>query len=139
MCDKVYYNTRKMAKGVLKLLNKHHHHEARRVYYCKDCFGYHITSQTKEVTLALKRGYKFNVAGFVETVKNSEPNTMKYWAERFNIHRTYVAKIAKVHGLIFRHEKTGMYGIANRFEIMKFIKDHPNQWSIPQIAQKYVM
>ncbi len=87
--------------------------------------------------MALKRGYKFNVAGFVDTVKNSEPNTMNYWANKFNIHRSYVAKIAKLHGLILRHEKTGMYGIENRFDIIRFIKERPDQWTMQQIANKY--
>ena len=136
-CEKVSYDSRREAKHVLKLLNKHNKHEGKRVYYCETCFAYHITSQSREITLAIKRGYKFDIKSFVEKVKESQPETMNYWAEKFNIHRTYVAKIGKTYGLIFKHEKTGMYGIENRFEIMQFIREHPRQWSIDQIAKKF--
>lgn len=46
-CLKKCYSSRKKAKQALKNIKRNLHHALTRVYYCKHCSAYHVTSQTQ--------------------------------------------------------------------------------------------
>lgn len=46
-CHKIVYDTRKQAKITMKKLRMYSHLDVKAIYYCDQCSGYHLTSQSK--------------------------------------------------------------------------------------------
>ncbi len=57
-CRKAYYQTRAIAKLVIKKLRGHGYKGKMRAYPCKNCGGFHLTSananQSKEIREAIR-------------------------------------------------------------------------------------
>lgn len=53
---KTIFSTRKAAKKAAKFHNRNHSDKAKMndVYYCAECFGFHLTSMTKFASKKLK-------------------------------------------------------------------------------------